>query len=281
VIAIVVALGPLDGGIVAVLGITSAQYVGASAVYALLLLGRHWGVTLNFDRGLATEMLRYGARVYFAALMSFMVIRSDMFLVNGYMGSGEAGLYAVAVALGEGIYLLPTIIGLNLFPRVASGAGAKASAEVFRIMLVLYGAMCAVAAALSPLVIRVLYGERFENATGLFLWLVPGIFFLGMLTILSNHFAGRGFPLEAALVWVVGIGVNITLNVLFLQDVGTWFASLSSSIAYALLFVLHVWMFKREVGSWGELVPRPAEVRAFLRVTLARLGPLRRRVSAA
>ena len=42
-------------------------------------------------------------------------------------------------------------------------------------------------------------------------WLAPGVFSLGLVTVLSHHFAGRGFPLQALTVWFIGLAVNLAI----------------------------------------------------------------------
>jgi O-antigen/teichoic acid export membrane protein len=164
--------------------------------------------------------------------------------------------------------LLPTVVALNLFPRIARGASEQTTAEVFRSVGLLFALLCLVTVPLAGPAIRVLYGPAFHEAATLYLWLLPGIFSLGMLTILSHHFAGRGFPLEAMLVWFVGLAANIVLNVLFLHH-GTYVAALSSSIAYALLLALHVWMLARETGL-RPLVPHVGDAIRMVRGALQR-----------
>ncbi len=215
-------------------------------------------------------MVGYGFRIYVATLAGFLVIRMDMFLVNGFLGAAEAGRYAVAVALADGMALLPIAVAVNLFPRVARGGSTETSAEVFRALALLYGVLCLATVPLAGPAIDALFGPDFEEATTLYLWLLPGIFCLGMLSVLSHHFAGRGFPLEAMLVWFVGLGLNLALNLLFLRSGGTYVAALSSSIAYAVLLVLHVRLFAREAGSYGALRPRIGETARMLRVALSR-----------
>ena len=63
-------------------------------------------------------------------------------------------------------------------------------------MSVVYGALCVVSFVLAGPAIRLIYGPQFHAAIELYLWLVPGVFCLGMLSILSQHFAGRGFPVS-------------------------------------------------------------------------------------
>jgi O-antigen/teichoic acid export membrane protein len=253
-------------GTLAVLG---AVRYGAAAAY-LVVLSRRTAIVSLPDLRLARSMLRYGFRVYVAILVSFLVIRLDLLLVNSFLGRSEAGLYSVAATLADGMFVLPMVIGLNLFPRVARGDPTEASAEVFRSVAVLYGLLCLVTVPLAGPVIRVFFGEQYSGATSLYYWLLPGIFCLGLLTILSHHFAGRGYPVQAMAIWVFGLALNIALNLAFLPGRGAWVAALTSTITYAVLLVLHMWLFVKEAGHARALVPRPGEVVRFVRVAFSR-----------
>ena len=157
------------------------------------LLVRVGAPTFRPDASLARTMLRYGLRIYVAALVSLLVIRLDLLLVNAFLGSDEAGLYSVAAALADGMFVLPMVIGLNLLTRVARGDPDQATAEIFRSVSVLYGLVCLATVPVAGFGIRAIFGEGYADAESLYYWLLPGIFCLGMLTILSHHFAGRGF----------------------------------------------------------------------------------------
>jgi O-antigen/teichoic acid export membrane protein len=256
--ALLVALYALDAGLTGALAVlTAGRYAAVVAYLVLLVPGR-------FDSRLARRMLAYGLRAYVAIVVSFLVIRLDLLLVNGYLGSAEAGLYSVAATIADGMFVLPMVVALNLFPRVARSDSHEQSAEVFRSLAVLYGALCLLtipAAQAIPLV----FGEGFEGSIDLYYWLLPGVYCLGLLTILAHHFAGRGYPKEAAAIWFVGLALNVAINVAFLPGRGAWVASLASSIAYAVLLALHVWLFVREAGTWSALRPRTAEIARMVR----------------
>ena len=270
--ALVIGFAVFDMGVLGAISLMTAGYVVGVFVYLGFLL-RHAPQFTRPSFPLIREMLGYAFRIYVATLVSFLVIRIDLLLVNSYLGPDQAGTYSVAAALGQGLYLLPTVVGLNLFARVARGSGgAEMSAQVFRSISVLYGLLCLITVPFAGPAIRFLYGEEFASSTELYYWLLPGIFSLGMLTILSHHFAGRGFPLSAMLVWFVGLAVNLAINVAFLPGHGTYVASLASSVAYTLLLVLHMQLFAREVGGYGALRPRLGETVRFTRTALGRTG---------
>jgi O-antigen/teichoic acid export membrane protein len=255
---ILVALYAFDAGLTGALAVlTAGRYAALAAYLALLAPGR-------LDPRLGRRMLAYGLRAYVAIVVSFLVIRLDLLLVNGYLGSEEAGLYSVAATIADGMFVLPMVVALNLFPRVARSDSHEQTAEIFRSLAVLYGALCLLtipAAQAIPLV----FGESFEGSISLYYWLLPGVYCLGLLTILAHHFAGRGYPKEAAAIWFVGLGLNVAINVAFLPGRGAWVASLASSIAYAVLLALHVWLFVREAGTWGALRPRAGEIARMVR----------------
>jgi O-antigen/teichoic acid export membrane protein len=253
-------------GTLAILGL--GRYA-ATAAYAVLL-SRRSQAAARPDLALARSMLTYGFRVYVAILVSFLVIRLDLLLVNAYLGRTEAGLYSIAATLADGMFILPTVIGLNLFPRVARGDPTEASAAVFRSVGVLYGLFCLVTVPVAGIGIRLFFGEHYSVATSLYYWLLPGNFCLGMLTILSHHFAGRGYPPQAMGIWIFGLALNVTLNVIFLPGRGAWVAALTSSITYAVVLTLHMWLFATEAGGFRSLGPRPGEVLRFVRVAISR-----------
>ena len=70
------------------------------------------------------------------------------------MGRTQAGLYSVAATLADGMFVLPAVIGLNLFARVARGDPVEASAEIFRSVAVLYGLVCIATIPVAPFGIR-------------------------------------------------------------------------------------------------------------------------------
>lgn len=272
VVLLVVGLYVLRFGVVGVLVLTLGRS-GLGTAWCLAVLNRrHRPLPLSPDLALIRRLLTYGARVYVANLLAFLVIRADLLLVNAYRGASQAGLYSVTVAIADALYIVPTAFAVNLFPRVARGGSSERSADVFRKVAILFAGLCLVSALLARPAIGLVYGSRFDGAATLFYWLVPGTYCLGMLNVLAQHFAGRGFPLPAVLVWFVGLGVNLAMNLILLPKHGAYIAALSSSVAYVLLLGLHIWMFAGEIGSVRPLVPHRADVTGLLRM-LPRLRP--------
>jgi O-antigen/teichoic acid export membrane protein len=262
---------PLAGsGVLLALSLMVGPQVAALGVYMSVSV-RSGPLPRRLDVALARRMLGYGARAYVVTLLAYMLVRIDLLLVNGIQGAGAAGQYSVAVALASALYLLPVSVSINLFARVARGAADRSvSLDVFHLLTVGYLLVCALAAALAGPTIVLLFGPAYRPAVSLFLWLLPGVYCLGILNVIAYHFAAQGMPRELALVWIPGLAVNLTIDVVLLPDHGTYIASISSTVAYAMVLVLHLRLFAREMGSWSAVRPTVAGTASVLRVALRR-----------
>jgi len=247
-------------------GPTGAITIMVASAYAglfacLAVLARGGAPPRSPDVELIRRLLAYGARVYLVTMLGFLLIRADLLLVNGYLGTRVAGIYSIVGAIAAAIYLLPAAVGLNLFTRIAGGSGGNLTAAVTRMAVLGYGAICLVSVPMVAVGVKPVFGAKFAPAVGLYFWIVPGVYSLGLLTILSNHFAGRGFPREVIVSWFIGVAIALAIDVGFLSH-GAWVASFSSSVGYSIVLAFHVAMFARENGGYRSMIPTWSDVRA-------------------
>jgi O-antigen/teichoic acid export membrane protein len=246
-------------GIAEVLAVlTATRYVTVAA--ALVALRREALPVRAPDRALLRRMLFFGLRVYAVGLVAFVLIRLDLLLVNAILGHAQAGRYSLAGTIAEALTLLPSIIGVNMLPRLARIRGTEASVQVFRAGVVLFGAICALSVPAATVGIPIVFGHPYQPSVALYWWLVPGVFSLGMLSILSAHYSVRGYPRLLIGSWIAGLVLDVVLNLVLLEPLGTFVASLSSSVAYGLVLAAHLAYFSRDMGGWRELVPHAADV---------------------
>ncbi len=262
---------PLAGGGV-LLALSLMVVPQLLALFVFMAAMRHHGRLLRpLDRPLVRRMVGYGARAYVVTLLSYMLIRIDLLLVNGIQGARAAGQYSIAVALADALYLLPVSVSVNLFARVARRSGDRElSLSVFQLVAVGYLLVCVIAAPLADPVITLLFGAAYHPAISLFLWLLPGVYCLGLLTVIAYHFAANGMPRELVMIWVPGLAVNLAIDIALLPGHGTAVASIASTLAYAIVLVLHLRRFARELGGWGRLRPTLAGTSSLLRLALRR-----------
>lgn len=240
-----------DPGLVAVLAIVLAARVIAVA----LAIGSLADAAARPDLTLLRELVGRAARAYCAALVAFALIRVDLLLVNALLGPGEAGVYSLAATAAEALVLVPSVVGVNLLPRVALGGGAAATAAVLRSMMLLFGGLCVLSAPAVALAFGLVFGPEYAESTELFWVLLPGVFFLGLLTILTNYYFVPLYPGRLLAAYLAALVLNLALNIVLLPTLGLVAAPLSSTIAYGLVLVAHLRAFSRDAGGGAALIP--------------------------
>ena len=266
-VTIVLLLLLLRQGVLQLVMATTMIAAATAATFAWLVRKRA-GVSARFDSPLFKEMTRYGFKAYIATLFAYLVIRSDMLLVNYFLGTRSAGYYSLSVSLTDWLMLTPITVAAMLFPKATAIADSKSelTRKVSRHMVVVMAAICLLAAALGGPAILFAYGQAYEPAIRPFLLLLPGVFFLALQTIYMQDFAARGMPPIVYLVPGAGFVVNVLLNMFLIPRFGIAAASVTSSVAYFVMFVAALTYFRRISSSayHDMLVVKPAEILSFV-----------------
>lgn len=208
---------------------------GAAAQLLALLKG---GRLARFDTGLFSEVFRYGLRFYVASALAYLVPRLNVFLLGHLRGATEVGLLSVAAQLADVVTMVPATLAFVLFPElVRSRQRWETTQRALRGAAFLMLALCLAAAVISPPVVPVVFGRAFAGSTVVFLWFLPGVFFLGLISVLSQYVAAVGLPWSLVWAWA-GAGVLVmAVSLILVPRLGAAGAAAALSATYAFLFV--------------------------------------------
>lgn len=193
------------------------------------------------DLGMSKMILSYGLRAFLACFFMFIVLRIDLFMVNSLLGTAEAGQYSVAVQVGEILSLTAASIAAMLFPRLSAMEPEyrwAATWRVTRITAILLGAGTIILAVAARPVFLAWFGVGFLPATAALWWLLPGLWCLGVNTILYQHLAASGMPWFLVAATSFAAIMNILFNLRLIPAFGIAGAAGASSATYALLLGL-------------------------------------------
>ena len=216
------------------------------------------------------KILGYGVKFYVSILAGVLIFRVDLLFVNHYRGASEAVVYAVAAQVSFLLMMLPGVIAMLLFPRVAAYQDPRGefAVQVTRHASFVMFIMC-IAAAGGSFALPLIYGVRFADATIQLLILLPGIYLVGIESVLVQHFTGTGLPAAIPGFWLITLAINLGLNLTLVPVFGARGAAAASSLSYMLISVLVAVYFSLKTGR------RPAEIfllgHGELRDLLARL----------
>jgi O-antigen/teichoic acid export membrane protein len=206
----------------------------------------------------------FGLRVHGGAVSFFLLLRVDQVLVQELAGFRALGLYALAVAIAELLWLTCEPLAIAALPHQARADGgidrplAYATARLALVFAVAGGAILWIAA---PFLIGLVYGSSFEDAATLLRWLLPGIVALSAARPLSTLLLRDGRPGLLSVLGFASLAVNVGLNVVLIGSIGAVGASIASSVAYVGLLGAYV-VCTRQAGVVGlrDLAPRAVDL---------------------
>jgi len=242
-----VALVVLSLGLDALVKLNTASSILVSVVIAVLLVaaGRklveaRW----RADAALLRRMITYGLKFHISVLAGAIIFRADLLVVSHFRGAAEAGVYSVATQFGMLFMLLPSVIATLLFPRVTAEQDAQGETtwQVTKHTALIMLVCCLVAVPLSFL-LPLVYGAAFSEVTTLLLILLPGVYLIGLESVLVQHFSALGLPRTIPIYWIVTLVVNLVLVFALVPQLGAYGAAIASTVSYALIFALVAFYF--------------------------------------
>jgi O-antigen/teichoic acid export membrane protein len=249
----------LNTGTSVAIGLLIIALVGAYG--AKMKDGRPW----RPDAPLFGRMIRYGVKFHIATLAGLLIFRIDLLVVNHFRGAGEAGVYSVASQVAMMLMLLPGVIATLLFPRVVTKDASRTdlTCRVARHTAFVMFLVCVVSVPMS-FVLPVLYGQAFKDVTVQLLILLPGVFLIGIESVLVQYLNAIGLPIAVPLFWLLTLVVNISMTFALVPSLGARGAAFASTISYALIFALVAVYFRVRTGSAlrSMLLIRGRELRA-------------------
>lgn len=208
------------------------------------------GRAFRADFSLFRRMARYSIKFHVAVVAALLIFRADLLIVNHFRGESEAGSYAVASQMAMLLVMLPGVIATLIFPRVSAAQDTDGRlimrATRYTSFVMLLVCLLAVPAAF---ILPVLYGAQFADVTFQLLILLPGVYLVGVESVLVQYFSGTGLPVMIPLFWLLTLAMNVVLNLLFVPGYGAHAAALASTISYALIFLLVTFYFRMKTGN--------------------------------
>ena len=249
----VIALIVLPFGLTMLVFLNTAAAALVSIIVGLLIVNAAWNLDRSRwrpDASLLARMIRYGIRFHIAILAGAIIFRADLLVVNHFRGAAEAGVYSIATQLGMLLMLLPGVIATLLFPRVTAEQDARGETTALVTRHTAFVTLfCCLAAVPFSFLLPLIYGAEFTAVTPLLLILLPGIYLIGLESVLIHHVNALGLPRIIPFFWVVTLIINLVLVFLWVPRVGAQGAAVASTLSYALIFAFVTREFLASTGQ--------------------------------
>jgi O-antigen/teichoic acid export membrane protein len=232
----------LQGAVAAGLAGTAVGALGS------VVAARRAGIALRpgRERGYIGEALRLGVGFQVPSLLVVAASRLDLLLVYALGGDAAAGTYSVALTIGALVVSIPTAVAYAAFPRLSRMDDAQAralTAKVLRHGMLGALASAVVLAALTPVAVPFVFGERFEPAVEPTLVLLLAALPWSAQWLLARCASARGATRMLVVSFGVGFALMIGLDIVLIPDHGDLGAAVaalaSATVGAAVAGVMH------------------------------------------
>lgn len=230
-----------------VLGQSAAAIIFGSI--ALWRLSRDRLVRLPLGwRAQTSNALRFGVPLIPHVIGGLLIVAADRFVIARLLDVAQAGIYMVALQLGQVLGLLTESFNKAYAPWLMSKL--TNASEAFRVKIVrgtyLYFALILVVAIIfglmAPLLLSVLVGEAFQAAGDLVIYIAVGLALAGCYYMVANYIFFESKTPVVALVTLGSGLINVILMFVLVGHNGILGAGQAFMVSHALMF-LGTWWF--------------------------------------
>ena len=201
-------------------------------------------ITLELDAATMVFFMKQVYPLFLAGLLNALLFRLDQLLIYRMLDSSSLGIYAAVAKFTETLNLIPSVFITVVFPIMCSAF--VTSRDYFRNIYrrsMKYMAALIVPAAfgatwLSKDIVLLLYGKEFLPGANSFAWLMWAEVFVFLGIIYSSMLIAAGLQKYLFLYSVVGVAVNVVLNLLLIPRIGIEGAAIASLNSYGGLIFL-------------------------------------------
>lgn len=239
VVSALIVVGVAGGGVAAYLA-TSASAWALTSALLLVYLVRVSHARLAFSAPVLRSGLRYATKAYLISLLAYLVLRGNVFLLQRYYGARELGYYSVAAQVGDALAIFPATVAIILFPNLVRNDQGRWRSTVRSCLIVaaLLAVTCGVAALAAPWFMRIAFGPSFVPGAQVLRLMLPGVFGLGLTTVLSTYLAAIGMPRITIGIWVIGVIVTLGMGRLLIPAHAGAGAAATLSTTYCVVLAL-------------------------------------------
>lgn len=212
-----------------------------------------------------------GLRSQFGNMATLFNYRLDVLIVNYFQDAVQVGLYALGVLVSESLWQIPQAVQSALLPRTArtlEQGAAEFTCLVIRQVLVIAVLTAALLALAGPILIPLVFGERFQPSVAVVWWILPGTAALSLGKVACADLAARGKTGYCASFALMAFAITVVLDLILIPRMGIRGAALASSIAYFAdaAFILMALRYELKVSWKALLAPSQLDFLSYRRV---------------
>lgn len=214
------------------------------SILAVVIIKRIWTLNYKINKNYIKSALRYSSPLIFHGLGVYIISFSDRFLILKFLGIESVGIYAVAYQIGMIMSFVNTSFNQAWMPFLFSklkeenGSVLKRLEKFNYIYFLLMVFIALGVYVMVPSIYKYFIGETFNVDASIVLWVLLGYALNGMYKMIVNYIFYFKKTTNLALYTMIAAVVNISGCYILLPRYGILGASVSTTIAFFVLFIL-------------------------------------------
>jgi O-antigen/teichoic acid export membrane protein len=189
--------------------------------------------------------------VLFTSITVILHMRTDQIMIKNMIDDTSLGYYSAAIKLCESWYFIPGIITSSIFPKLLELRNTNtekfenAIIQGYSILLYISVLVAILISLNSELIISLLFGKEYAPASSIVLLYVWSGVLIAISYLSGKWFYCNNLEIYKFLFTVIGLGVNLVFNYLFINHFGyegAAYATIVSLIFY--VFILNIFFRK-------------------------------------
>lgn len=230
-------------------------------VYIFAALGLKKYISFhNFSYVHLKKMLAFSAPMVPNSISLWIVRLSDRLVVTVFMGLEANAVYSVANKIPS---LLSQIVGVfnlswqeNASLAVNDKDAAKYFSEINQRTIDFLLGTASMLIALIPFLFKILVKGAYEDAYNQMPILICGIFFASLSSCYGSIYIALKKTKFIGVTSLIGAVLNLVINILFINRIGLYAASLSTVISYCIIYFSRVIQLKKYISislNWRRI----------------------------
>jgi O-antigen/teichoic acid export membrane protein len=196
------------------------------------------------------EAVRFGLPAGAGELVLLAMLRVDVLIVAAFLPLRDVGLYAVATALAEVLWILPDGVAQVVLPTTARDPSSARTTQLLRLALLVTAGMAVVLVVVARPVIDIAFGTVYGDAASAVPLLALASIAGGAWKIVASEIVARGHTRPRLWSALTGLCAMVAVDLVAVPTLGIAGAALGSLCGYAVAAAV-------VVRAWAAEVHRP------------------------
>jgi len=205
-----------------------------------------------YNKKLIKEMYKYSIPLVPNGVSWWIVNVSDRTIISFVLGSAANGIYAVSNKFPTIISSLLGIFNLSWSESAALHIDSSDRDEFFsditNTVTKLFSSLCTGMIACLPFLFPILINIKYNDAYNYIPILILGNMFNVIVCLYSAVYIAKKMTKKVASVTVLGAIINLVVNVLLINYIGLYAASISTAVSYFVMMIYRHYDLKRYVN---------------------------------